>query len=263
MAKKQKRGGARREPTKGTAERDIRHNSNSAKADAALTAPKEVFDSSKYNAMSDMNKGSNLATRNVEALADTQHETNTMKSERINNESITNRRTTTMSESTTSTTAARKKEEVVVVVEVEVTPKLTPMMVEERVRTIREVNEEEKEEDEDEDRHRHLSSSISAMTHQFGKEKKFVLYLNIMLSIENATIERLHARVQQSQLAEVREQLVQHLEETKEQKRRLIMLIHMLGSQPTNERAFCPAIPCPKYWKMLLRPQPLHQKSKS
>ena len=89
-----------------------------------------------------------------------------------------------------------------------ITPKMTPMMVEERARTIREVKEEET--------HQHLSpstssssssSSSSSLSYQTGKEKKFVLYLNIMLSIENAAIERLHARIQQSPLAEVREQL--------------------------------------------------------
>ena len=31
--------------------------------------PNEVFDSSKYNAMSEMSKGSNLETKNVEPLA--------------------------------------------------------------------------------------------------------------------------------------------------------------------------------------------------
>jgi ferritin-like metal-binding protein YciE len=226
MAKKQKRAGARREPAKGTAERDSIDNNNSAIADAAIIHSKEVFDSSKYNAMSDMTKGSNLETRNVETLADAQQATNSIKPEHIKNESITNR-TTTASESTSST-AAKK-----------VTPKITPVMVEERARTIREVNEEE-------EMHQHLSSSISEMTHQFVKEKKFVLYLNILLSMENATIERLHARVEQSQLVEVREQLVQHLEETKEQKRRLIMLIHMLGGQPTNERAILSGYSLPK-----------------
>ena len=58
-----------------------------------------------------------------------------------------------------------------------------------------------------------------------------------MLSIENAAIERLHARIQQSPLAEVREQLVQHLEETREQKSRLITLINRIGGEPTNERS--------------------------
>lgn len=238
MTNKQKREGTRRrKPTKGIAERDSIDNNNSAIADAASTHPKEVFDSSKYNAMSDMTIGSNLETRNLEALADTQQATNSMKSEYINNESITNRRTTTTttaSESYSPTTIAKEEQEV--------TPKITPMMVEERARTIREVNEE------GEEMHQHLSSSssMSEMTHQFGKKKKFALYLNIMLSIENATIERLHARIQQSQLAEVREQLVQHLEETKEQKRRLIMLIHMLGSQPTNEHAILSGYSLPK-----------------
>jgi ferritin-like metal-binding protein YciE len=96
--------------------------------------------------------------------------------------------------------------------------------------------------------HHKLSSSTSSssLSYQSGKEKKFILYLNIMLSIENAAIERLHARIQQSPLAEVREQLVHHLEETREQKNRLITLIHRLGGQPTNERADLSGISLPK-----------------
>lgn len=154
--------------------------------------------------MSDMTKGSNRESRNVETLAYAQQATNSIKPEPIDNESITR--------ATTASVAAASIEEV--------TPKITPMMVEERARTIREVNEEE-------EIHQHLlssttSSSSSSLSYQSGKEKKFVLYLNIMLSIENAAIERLHTRIQQSPLAEVREQLVQHLEETREQKSRLI-----------------------------------------
>ena len=135
-----------------------------------------------------------------------------------------------------TTTAATASASSSGVEEEEITPKMTPMMVEERARTIREVKEEET--------HQHLSpstssssSSSSSLSYQTGKEKKFVLYLNIMLSIENAAIERLHARIQQSPLAEVREQLVQHLEETREQKSRLITLINRLGGEPTNERS--------------------------
>jgi ferritin-like metal-binding protein YciE len=198
-------------------------------ADAAHIHAKEVFDSSKYNAMSDMTKASNRETKNVEALPDTKRITNSVNPEQIdddynnnNNKSIT----------TTAATASSSgvEEEII-------TPKMTPMMVEERARTIREVKEEET--------HQHLSpstsssssSSSSSLSYQTGKEKKFVLYLNIMLSIENAAIERLHARIQQSPLAEVREQLVQHLEETMEQKSRLITLINRLGGEPTNERS--------------------------
>jgi ferritin-like metal-binding protein YciE len=242
MAKKQKRERARREPAKGTTERDSIDNNNcySAIADAAAAHTREVFDSSKYNAMSDMTKGSNMETINAETLADAQQATIGMKPERINNKSITNKTTTTASESSSSTIAAKEEEAAVTP---KITPKITPMIVEERARTIREVNEEEEEMQQ---RLSSSSSSISAMTHQSVKEKKFVLYLNIMLSIENATIERLHARIQQSPLVEVREQLVRHLEETKEQQRRLITLIRMLSGQPTNERAILSGYSLPK-----------------
>lgn len=148
---------------------------------------------------------------------------NTEQIDDNNNKSIT---------TTAATASASASSSLSGVEEEGITPKMTPMMVEERARTIREVKEEET--------HQHLSpstSSSSSLSYQTGKEKKFVLYLNIMLSIENAAIERLHARIQQSPLAEVREQLVQHLEETREQKSRLITLINRLGGEPTNERS--------------------------
>jgi ferritin-like metal-binding protein YciE len=47
-------------------------------------------------------------------------------------------------------------------------------------------------------------------------------------------------------LAEVREHLVQHLEETREQKSRLITLINRLGGQPTNEPAVLSGYSLPK-----------------
>jgi ferritin-like metal-binding protein YciE len=224
MTKKdKKRTGARSEPAKGPAVKDGGEDNSSAMADAARINAKEVFDSSKYNAMSDMTKASNQETKNVETLPDTKRITNSVNPEQIDDNNNNNKSITT-----TATTASSSGVE-----EEEITPKMTPMMVEERARTIREVKEEET--------HQHLSpstsSSSSSLSYQTGKEKKFVLYLNIMLSIENAAIERLHARIQQSPLAEVREQLVQHLEETREQKSRLITLINRLGGEPTNERS--------------------------
>jgi len=163
MTKKEKRTGARSEPAKGAAGKDSIDN-NSANDYAAHIHPKDVFDSSKYNAMNDMNKGSNLETKNVEALVDTQRTKNSMKPEQIDNKSIT---------TTGAATSA---------VEEEAAPKITPMMVEERARTIRELNEERT--------HQKLSSSSSpSLSHQSGKEKKFILYLNIMLSIENAALD--------------------------------------------------------------------------
>ena len=221
MTKKEKRTGAHSEPAKGSARKDTIDN-NSAADYAARIHPKEVFDSSKYNAMSDMSKGENLETKNVETLAHTQRTRNNVKPEQIDNKSIT------------TTDAATSAVE-------EAMPKITPMMVEERARTMREVNKEEM--------HQKMSSSTpsSSLSYQSGKEKKFILYLNIMLSIENAAIERLPVRIQQSQLVEeVREQLVHHLEETREQKSRLITLIHRLGGQPTSERANLSGISLPK-----------------
>jgi hypothetical protein len=212
MTKKdKKRTGAHSEPAKGPAVKDGGEDNSSAMADASRIHAKEVFDSSKYNAMSDMTKASNRETKIAETLPDTKRITNSVNPEQIddnnNNKSITTTAATASASASASLSGVEEEEE-------EITPKITPMMVEERARTIREVKEEET--------HQHLSpstsSTSSSLSYQTRKEKKFVLYLNIMLSIENAAIERLHARIQQSPLAEVREQLVQHLEETREQK---------------------------------------------
>ena len=127
--------------------------------------------------MSDMTKASNWETKNVESLPDTKRITNGVNPEQIddnNNKSIT---------TTAATASAASSSSLSGVEEEGITPKMTPMMVEERARTIREVKEEET--------HQHLSSSTSSpssssLSYQTGKEKKFVLYLNIMLSIENA-----------------------------------------------------------------------------
>ena len=227
MTKKdKKRTGARSEPAKGPAVKDGGEDNSSAIANAPRIHAKEVFDSSKYNAMCDMTIASNGETKNVESLPDTKRITNSVNPEQIddnNNKSITTTAATASASASASLSGVEEEEGI--------TPKMTPMMVEERARTIREVKEEET--------HQHLSpsTSSSSLSYQTGKEKKFVLYLNIMLSIENAAIERLHARIQQSPLAEVREQLVQHLEETREQKSRLITLINRLGGEPTNERS--------------------------
>ena len=225
MTKKdKKRTGARSEPAKGPAVKDGGEDNSSAMADAARIHAKEVFDSSKYNAMSDMTKDLNRETKNVETLPDTKRITNSVNPEQIDDNNNNNNSITTTAATASASSSGVEEEEI--------TPKMTPMMVEERARIIREVKEEET--------HQHLSpstSSSSSLSYQTGKEKKFVLYLNIMLSIENAAIERLHARIQQSPLAEVREQLVQHLEETREQKSRLITLINRLGGEPTNERS--------------------------
>jgi ferritin-like metal-binding protein YciE len=98
-------------------------------------------------------------------------------------------------------------------------PKMNPMMTE-GGRTIAAPNEQ-----------------VARQQSAHSRKENFVLHLNVMLSIENAAMERLHARIQQCPLPQVREQLVHHLQETRKQKDRLASLIHALGGQPTEERA--------------------------
>ncbi len=203
---------------------------NSAITDATQIRPSEVFDSAKYNAMSDMVQGATLDTGNVEALSKPQ-EGEVLKPRQISKNSLTDVDNIGSNDNTQTT-------------------KITPMTIEERARTIREVNEEVRQQP--------LSSpslatikqspsqSSSSAYHPESRTDKFVLYLNLMLSVEIAAVERLHARIQQSPLAQVRQQLSHHLEETRNQKERLILLITKLGGQPTGERAQLPNYSPPK-----------------
>jgi ferritin-like metal-binding protein YciE len=158
----------------------------------------EVFDSSKYDAMTNMTEGgASLRSGDTYDLADS---SNSMEQGQSGEGPATVQNNTG--------------------------PKITPMMVEERARTLREANEDIKQKP---------HSSLL----QRGSDK-FVLCLNIALAAENAAVERLHARIQQCLIPEAREKLIQHLEETREQKSRLASLIQKFGGQPTSERAQLP-----------------------
>jgi ferritin-like metal-binding protein YciE len=85
---------------------------------------------------------------------------------------------------------------------------------------------------------------ILTMTH--FQSDKFILYLNSSLAMENAAIERVQRRVQQTILEDVRQQLQLHLEETRQHQDRLMQLIRKLGGTATQERGELPlAIPPP------------------
>jgi len=75
---------------------------------------------------------------------------------------------------------------------------------------------------------------------------KLLQYLNEMLSTENAAIERLESRIQQTTLENVKAQLQQHLQETREQQQRLINLIKNRGAgttfSPTSSKADLPLL---------------------
>ena len=75
---------------------------------------------------------------------------------------------------------------------------------------------------------------------------KLLQYLNEMLSTENAAVERLELRIRQTTLDNIKAQLQQHLQETREQQQRLINLIKNRGVgttfSPTSSKADLPLL---------------------
>ena len=74
--------------------------------------------------------------------------------------------------------------------------------------------------------------------------QKFVLELNAALAMENAGLERLQTRIQETSLPNVKQQLQHHLQETTEHQKRLQQLIIDMGGQATQEKL---GLPLPKF----------------
>jgi ferritin-like metal-binding protein YciE len=70
-----------------------------------------------------------------------------------------------------------------------------------------------------------------------GENNKFIDHLNEVVSIENAAIERLERRIQETAIQDSKKILQQHLQEEKEQQRRLVDLISTYGKKPTDSKA--------------------------
>ena len=66
---------------------------------------------------------------------------------------------------------------------------------------------------------------------------KSIDHLNEVLSIENAAIERLERRILETPIQDSKNLLQQHLQEEKEQQRRLIDVISTYGKKPTDSKA--------------------------
>ena len=66
---------------------------------------------------------------------------------------------------------------------------------------------------------------------------KFIDHLNEILSAENAAIERLERRILETSIQDSKKLLQQHLQEEKEQQRRLVDLISSYGKKPTDSKA--------------------------
>ena len=83
---------------------------------------------------------------------------------------------------------------------------------------------------------------------------KFLLYLNSSLAMENAALERVQRRVQQTILEDARQQLQNHLEETKQHQDRLQQLITKLGGSPTQEKGQLPIAMPPDSIRNVMHP---------
>src|ERR1044072_2408781 len=84
------------------------------------------------------------------------------------------------------------------------------------------------------------------MTQQQNIEpnKKFALIFNAVLSMENAACKRLEKRINEVSLPEAKQQLQHHLQETKEQQKRLQGIITKYNGTPTTEEL---GLPLPSY----------------
>ena len=74
---------------------------------------------------------------------------------------------------------------------------------------------------------------------------KVVEHLNEMLSAENAAIDRIESRIDQTPMESAKQRLKQHLEETRGHQDRLQQLISRLGEQPTDSKADLPILKPP------------------
>ena len=74
---------------------------------------------------------------------------------------------------------------------------------------------------------------------------KYVEFINEALSAENAAIDRITSRMDQTPIPEVKQRLHQHLEETHKQRERLTQLITRFGGKPTDSKAQLPILAPP------------------
>src|SRR5205085_12059922 len=93
------------------------------------------------------------------------------------------------------------------------------------------------------------------MTQQYQNlQDKFMLYLNSSLAMENAALERVQRRVQQTILEDARQQLQNHLEETKQHQYRLSQLITKIVGSPTQEKGQLPIAMPPDSIRNVMHP---------
>ena len=82
------------------------------------------------------------------------------------------------------------------------------------------------------------------MTQQNVEKEKFALMFNTVLAMENAALKRLEYRINEVSLPDAKQQFQHHLEETKEQQKRLQNIITKYNGTPTREEL---GLPLPSY----------------
>ena len=78
--------------------------------------------------------------------------------------------------------------------------------------------------------------------------------LNLALSFENAAVDRLEKRLSESIVPEVKQKIIHHLDQTKQQQERLRERIKVLGMgmEPTSEKGTLPIPEPPQKLKMMI-----------
>src|ERR687886_2933618 len=92
----------------------------------------------------------------------------------------------------------------------------------------------------------HANTHMSTNTNNSSElTSKVVEHLNEMLSAENAAIDRIESRIDQTPMESAKQRLKQHLEETRGHQDRLQQLVSRLGGQPTDSKADLPILKPP------------------
>ncbi|MFL6525706.1 MAG: ferritin-like domain-containing protein [Nitrososphaera sp.] len=91
---------------------------------------------------------------------------------------------------------------------------------------------------------------MSRPSRREGKEgdriNRLLIYLNDALAMENASVERLQRMIKETDIEELKVVIQHHLDETRQQQRRLEEIITNLGGKPTEESAGLPILTSPK-----------------
>ncbi len=75
---------------------------------------------------------------------------------------------------------------------------------------------------------------------------RLLIYLNDALAMENASTERLQRRIKETDIEELKTVFQKHLQEARQQQKRLEEIITNLGGKPTEEKAGLPILTPPK-----------------